>query len=98
MPKVDDNKTPLVTRPLSSLFPLNVFRCASQSRDLEDWERGFWRVDLKSWPEYEKLEFWTKLKKAIEAGRFGWIYILFDVLPLTWNSGLLGFLLFAWGG
>jgi hypothetical protein len=48
---------------------------------LEDWERGFWRVDLSSWPEDEKVEFWRKLRKTIESGRFGWIYVLFDVYP-----------------
>jgi len=97
MPKVDDNRTPLVTRPLSTLFPLTVFRCASQSRDLEDWERGFWRVDLSSWPEHEKLEFWTKLRKAIESGRFGWIYILFDVTPhLELSPALFSLVCVGW--
>ena len=79
MPKVNSNELPLIPPDLATLFPLSLFRCSSQFRDLEDWERGFWRVDLSSWPEIEKLEFWKRMRKVIESGRFGWIYILFDV-------------------
>lgn len=32
-----------------------------------------------SWRGEEKLEFWKKMRKAVESGRFGFIYILFDV-------------------
>jgi hypothetical protein len=80
MPKVDSSNVTLVPRDLRTLFPLVLFRCSSQSRELQDWERGFWRIELRSWPEGEKVEFWRKLRKAIEGGRFGWIYVLFDVL------------------
>ena len=80
MPKVNSNELPLIPPDLATLFPLSLFRCSSQLRDLEDWERGFWKVNLSSWPETEKLEFWKRMRKAIESGRFGWIYILFDVL------------------
>ena len=97
MPKVDGNKSHLVTRDLRTLFPLKVFRCASQSRDLTDCERGFWRLNLSSWPESEKLEFWRKLKKAIESGRFGWIYVLFDVLSSR-SCFLLYYLGKCWSG
>jgi hypothetical protein len=83
MPKVNSNDITLIPRDLATLFPLSLFRCRSQSRELEDWERGFWRVNLSSWPEVEKLEFWNRMRKAVESGRFGWIYILFDVLSLS---------------
>ena len=80
MPKVDSEGITLIPHDLATLFPLSLFRCKSQSRDLDDWERGFWKVNLYSWPEVEKLEFWKRMRKAVENGRFGWIYILFDVL------------------
>ena len=80
MPKVDSEGITLIPRDLAILFPLSLFRCKSQSRELDDWERGFWKVNLSSWPEVEKLEFWKRMRKAVENGRFGWIYILFDVL------------------
>lgn len=80
MPKVNSDNITLIPRDLVTLFPLSLFRCKSQSRELEDWERGFWRVNLSSWPEIEKLEFWKRMRKAVESGRFGWIYVLFDVL------------------
>ena len=80
MPKVNSDDIILIPRDLATLFPLSLFRCESQSRELEDWERGFWRVNLSSWPEVEKLEFWKRMRKAVESGRFGGIYVLFDVL------------------
>ena len=80
MPKVNSDDITLIPRDLATLFPLSLFRCKSQSRELEDWERGFWKVNISSWPEMEKLEFWKRMRKAVESGRFGWIYVLFDVL------------------
>jgi hypothetical protein len=81
MPKVDSDDTPLIPRELETLFPLSIFRCKSQARELHDWERGHWKLNLSSWPESEKVDFWKRMRKAIERGRFGWIYILFDVFP-----------------
>lgn len=83
MPKVNSNDIPLIPRDLATLFPLSLFRSKHQTRELEDWERGYWRVNLFTWPAEEKLEFWRKMKKAVESGRFGWIYILFDVTPAS---------------
>jgi len=82
MPKVNSDDFVMIPKDLATLFPLSLFRCKSQSRDLIDLERGYWRVDLSSWPETEKLEFWARLKKAVEKGRFGWINVLFDVVSL----------------
>ena len=83
MPKVDSNEITLIPRDLATLFPVSLFRCSKQSRKLQDWERGFWKLNLSSWPESEKLNFWRRMRKAVESGRFGWIYILFDVNPST---------------
>jgi hypothetical protein len=79
MPKVNSNDIPLIPKDLETLFPLSLFRCKSQTRDLNDWERGYWRIDISSWPETDKLDFWKRMRKVVEGGRFGWIYILFDV-------------------
>lgn len=80
MPRVDSDKLPLIPRHLSQL-PLSLYRCKCQTRDLSDWERGYWKVNLSSWRDEEKLDFWNKLRKAVEGERYGWIYILFDVQP-----------------
>jgi hypothetical protein len=104
MPKVDSDNIPLIPRDLATLFPLSLFRCKEQSRELNDWERGFWRVSLSSWPESEKLDFWKKMRKAVPSGRFGWIYILFEVstflIVLTKgpSRGCFECLLLWWGG
>jgi hypothetical protein len=105
MPKVDSNDIPLIPHDLATLFPMSIFRCKSQSRDLSDWERGFWRVDLCSWPESEKLDFWKKMHKVVTSGRFGWIYILFDVyqvcefpLMVGASGGHIEYLLLWWSG
>ena len=79
MPKVNSDDIPLIPSSLATLFPLSLFRCMSQSRELQDWERGFWKIDLSTWREDEKLDFWKRMRKAVESGRFGWIYVLFDV-------------------
>ena len=84
MPKTNSNQIPLIPRDLSSLFPLSLFRSHHQTRDLEEWERGYWRIDLFSWRGEEKVEFWRKMKKAVESGRFGFIYVLFDVPSPPW--------------
>ena len=81
MPEVNRDDIPLVPPDLAILFPLSLFRCKSQSRELEDWERGYWKVNLSSWPETEKVDFWDRMRKPISRGRFGWVYILFDVFP-----------------
>ena len=85
MPKVDSDDIPLITRDMLTLFPLSLFRCASQTRELDDWERGYWKVDLSLWPVSEKHEFWKRMRKAVEGGRFGWINILFDVVPFAFK-------------
>jgi hypothetical protein len=79
MPMVDSDDIPLVPNDLATLFPLSLFRCKHQTRELSDWERGYWRINISSWPETDKLDFWRRMRKAVENGRFGWIYILFDV-------------------
>ena len=79
MPKVNSDEFRLIPPDLATLFPLSLFRCKSQSRELADLERGYWRVDLSSWPETEKVDFWKRMRKTVEGGRFGWINILFDV-------------------
>jgi len=70
---------PLITPDLENLFPTSLYRYASQSRNLEDWERGYWKVDLSSWSEEGKVEFWERMRKAVTRGRYGWINVLFDV-------------------
>ena len=81
MPKVNGDDFVLIPKDLETLFPLSLFRCKAQSRELIDMERGYWRVDISSWPETEKVEFWKRMKKVVEGGRFGYINILFDVHP-----------------
>jgi hypothetical protein len=83
MPKVNSDDFVIIPKDLSTLFPLSLFRCKSQTRDLSDMERGYWRVDLSSWPDTEKVEFWKRIKKAVESGRFGWINVLFDVIRFS---------------
>ncbi|KAK9331595.1 hypothetical protein V1520DRAFT_337202 [Lipomyces starkeyi] len=36
-------------------------------------ERGYWRVDVSTWPTNEKMKFWDNITQAIRAGRIGWI-------------------------
>jgi len=79
LPKLDSDDIPLIPKDLATLFPLSLFRCKSQTRDLTNWERGFWRIDMSSWQEDDKLDFWTKMRRSVEKRRFGWLYILFDV-------------------
>ena len=88
MPRVDSDKIPLLPPHLSQL-PLSLYRRKTQTRDLLDWERGYWKINLSSWREDHKLDFWKKLRKAVQGGRYGWIYILFDVptLLLFWVYG-----------
>ncbi|KAJ8101457.1 hypothetical protein POJ06DRAFT_97386 [Lipomyces tetrasporus] len=39
----------------------------------EKLERGYWRVDVSTWPTNEKMKFWDNITQAIRAGRLGWI-------------------------
>ncbi|KAK9322474.1 hypothetical protein V1517DRAFT_323242 [Lipomyces orientalis] len=39
----------------------------------EKLERGYWRVDVSTWPTNEKMKFWDNITQAIRAGRVGWI-------------------------
>src|ERR1700733_15448810 len=59
LPRLDSDDIPLIPKDLATLFPLSLFRCKCQTRDLTDWERGFWRIDMSSWQEDDKLDFWT---------------------------------------
>ncbi|KAK9240574.1 hypothetical protein V1525DRAFT_395373 [Lipomyces kononenkoae] len=36
-------------------------------------ERGYWRVDVSTWPTNDKIKFWQNITQAIRAGRIGWI-------------------------
>ncbi|KAK9316979.1 hypothetical protein V1524DRAFT_425073 [Lipomyces starkeyi] len=36
-------------------------------------ERGYWRVDVSTWPTNEKMKFWDNITQTIRAGRIGWI-------------------------
>jgi hypothetical protein len=38
-------------------------------------------MDLSSWPEAAKRHFWDLMKKAVLGGRFGWMNVLFEVIP-----------------
>ncbi|KAK9372852.1 uncharacterized protein V1513DRAFT_451074 [Lipomyces chichibuensis] len=56
--------------------PNDSDRCVNGTQ--QEWppdkmERGYWRVDVSTWPTHEKMKFWDNITQAIRAGRIGWI-------------------------
>lgn len=49
-----------------------------EERKIREWERGYWKVDMRTWEERAKRVFWEDLSKAVEKGRLGFVEVFPD--------------------
>ncbi|CCX29653.1 Similar to hypothetical protein [Tuber melanosporum Mel28]; acc. no. XP_002835772 [Pyronema omphalodes CBS 100304] len=50
-----------------------------QKRELREWERGYWLIDMARWRDpMRKIRFWGMLKDAVEAGRLGGVMVVLE--------------------
>ncbi|GAO51219.1 hypothetical protein SAICODRAFT_17182 [Saitoella complicata NRRL Y-17804] len=63
---------PLITPYLRTL-PISVYRPTATTRPLRPMERGYWRIDVRSWEKEVKTKFWKFLSAAIVSRKAGWV-------------------------
>jgi hypothetical protein len=63
-----------ITRELEVVRQQNAtrFQPLRKLRDLEADERGYWLIDVSSWPLKARTEFWSSLYEHVRQERFGW--------------------------
>jgi hypothetical protein len=71
------------------------FKPLKVQRDLENDERGFWRVDCTRWASNVQREFWLSLCEHVCSGRAGWATTLHRETGSNDNLGLVR--LYCWG-